>query len=136
MGSGGQVTLTLQDNYRKQYKIKRILGESPHVLDDQDQVTGAKISSILQAPLYFGQKDLSSMDNGFELELLNKLVGEKTKGAKGKKSNIDDELANTLVILLCTIGFLMHFLVARVGDRFTFKIQKIERFFKEKRKPN
>lgn len=88
LGSGGQVTLTLQDNYRKQYKIKRILGESPLVLDDQDQVTGAKISSILQAPLYFGQKDLSSMDNGFELELLNKLVGEKTKGAKGKKSNM------------------------------------------------
>ncbi|EGI5104169.1 AAA family ATPase, partial [Listeria monocytogenes] len=76
LGSGGQVILELQDNYGNLYRIKRILGEDPHVTDMDDKGVGAKIGSILSAPLYFGQKDLSAMDNGFELTLLDKIVGE------------------------------------------------------------
>lgn len=75
--SGGQVIIELQDNYKKDYKIKRILGEAPHILDDNNKEIGVTINSLLQTPLYFGQKDLSYMDNGFELDLLNKLVGKK-----------------------------------------------------------
>lgn len=90
--SGGQVIIELQDNYKKKYKIKRILGEAPHILDENDMEIGVTINSILQTPLYFGQKDLSYMDNGFELELLNKLVGKKTKSFQGDLTRINDQL--------------------------------------------
>ncbi|MBY7141726.1 hypothetical protein KFZ56_01180 [Virgibacillus sp. NKC19-3] len=94
--SGGEILLTLQDNFQKQYKIRRIWGESHHVLDEDEQEVGAKVNSVLQAPLYFGQKDLSSMDNGFELNLLNKLVGDRTRDSKEKIYQIDEKLSNKI----------------------------------------
>ncbi|WP_222433436.1 TrlF family AAA-like ATPase [Rummeliibacillus suwonensis] len=94
--SGGQVIIELQDNYKKNYKIKRILGEAPHILDDNNTEIGVTINSILQTPLYFGQKDLSYMKNGFELELLNKLVGKKTKSFQGELTRINDQLSNQI----------------------------------------
>ncbi|HCB4242112.1 TPA: AAA family ATPase, partial [Listeria monocytogenes] len=48
--SGGQVIIELQDNYKKNYKIKRILGEAPHILDDNNTEIGVTINSILQTP--------------------------------------------------------------------------------------
>lgn len=92
--SGGQVIIELQDNHKNNYKIKRILGETPHILDDNDSEIGITINSILQTPLYFGQKDLSYMDNGFELELLDKLVGKKTKSFQVNLDRINDKLIN------------------------------------------
>lgn len=96
LGSGGQVTIELQDNYKKNYKIKRILGEIPHVLDENDQEIGVTINSILQTPLYFGQKDLSYMNNGFELDLLNKLVGKKTKSFQRDLRIINEHLIDKI----------------------------------------
>lgn len=90
--SGGQVIVELQDDYKKKYKIKRILGESPHILDENDTEIGVTINSILQTPLYFGQKDLSYMNNGYELELLNKLVGKKTRPFQEDLIKVDEQL--------------------------------------------
>lgn len=90
--SGGQIIIELQDNHKKKYKIKRILGEAPHILDESDTEIGVTINSILQTPLYFGQKDLSYMNNGFELELLKKLVGKKIKSFHGDLNSINDQL--------------------------------------------
>lgn len=90
--SGGQVIIELQDNYKNNYIIKRILGEAPNILNGNDMEIGVTINSILQTPLYFGQKDLSYMDNGFELELLNKLVGKKTKSFQGDLTRINNQL--------------------------------------------
>lgn len=94
--SGGQVIIELQDHYKNHYKIKRTLGESPHIFDDNGQLVGAKINSILQAPMYFGQKDLSYMNNGFELELLKKLVGKETKDTQIRLAGIDSLLSNEI----------------------------------------
>lgn len=91
--SGGKIVLELQDNFGKNYKIKRIFGENLHILDESNQEVGAKISSVLNAPLYFGQKDLSNMDNGFELNLLNKLVGKNTKYYKKNLKQIENRLS-------------------------------------------
>lgn len=92
--SGGQVIIELQDNYKNNYKIKRILGEAPHILDENNTEIGVTINSILQTPLYFGQKDLSYMNNGFELDLLNKIVGKKTKSFQGDLTGINDQLSS------------------------------------------
>lgn len=96
LGSGGQIILELQDNFGNLYKIKRILGESPHITDGNNQEVGAKISSVLNAPLYFGQKDLSNMDNGFELKLLDKLVGKRTKSSKESLLDIENKLSEKI----------------------------------------
>lgn len=97
--SGGQVIIELQDNHKKNYKIKRILGESPHILDENGEEIGVTVNSILQTPLYFGQKDLSYMKNGFELELLNKLVGKKIKFFERDLNDINDQLGNQITQL-------------------------------------
>ena len=100
LDSGGQVILNLQDDYNKRYKIKRILGETPHILDEFDKEIGVKIDTILQGPLYFGQKDLSSMDDGFELNLLNKLVGKKTRDSKSHLSEIEEDFTSKVKKLI------------------------------------
>lgn len=94
--SGGQIIIELQDNYQKNYKIKRILGESPRILDEVNREVGVESSSILQTPLYFGQKDLSYMNNGFELDLLNKLVGKRTKSFQGDLTRINERLSTEI----------------------------------------
>ncbi|EAC5160529.1 hypothetical protein HY08_15130 [Listeria monocytogenes] len=96
LGSGGQVILELQDNYGNLYRIKRILGEDPHVTDMDDKGVGAKIGPILSAPLYFGQKDLSAMDNGFELTLLDKIVGEVSGNFETQISNIEERISSKM----------------------------------------
>lgn len=100
--SGGQVIIELQNNFRNNYKIKRILGENPHVLDENDTSIGVTINSILQTPLYFGQKDLSYMGNGFELGLLNKLVGKRMKSFQEDLESLNFQLSNEINQLLIT----------------------------------
>lgn len=96
LGSGGQVTIEVQDNYNKNYQIKRILGETPHILDDNNQEIGVTIDSILKTPLYFGQKDLSYMNNGYELNLLDKLVGKKIKSFQSDLMRINEQLVDRI----------------------------------------
>lgn len=94
--SGGQIVVELQDNHRKNYKIKRILGELPHVFNENDEEIGGTINSILQTPLYFGQKDLSYTKNGFELELLSKLVGRKIKSFQEDLDKVNEQFENQI----------------------------------------
>jgi predicted ATPase len=92
LGSGGQAILEVKDNHNKIYKIKRILGEPAYIVDEFNRSIGAKVGSILNNPLYFGQKDLSSMKKGYERELLDKLVGEKSSEIKTNIKEINCDL--------------------------------------------
>lgn len=94
--SGGQIILELKDNFGEKYRIKRLLKEKPHIFDKDDQLVGARIETILNAPLYFGQKDLSNMDNGFELDLLDKLVGKRNKQFKEQLLRIENNLSDKI----------------------------------------
>lgn len=75
LGSGGEVTVNAIDSYGEEYKIKRLVGENTHILDKDNNVINLPLNSVINNPLYFGQKDLSSTDKGYEFELLEKLVG-------------------------------------------------------------
>lgn len=78
LGSGGKVTINAKDIYGQEFKISRILGESPNVYVDGKLQPGISIKeTIIRQPIYFGQKDLSSTGEGFETDLVEKLVGEK-----------------------------------------------------------
>jgi len=77
LGSGGQISMQVVDKFGKQYEIRRILNESPYVLNSEGKDLSISVRSVINNPLYFGQKDLSFAKEGYELELLQKLVGNK-----------------------------------------------------------
>lgn len=85
LGSGGKVTIQAVDQRGQHYEIRRIHGESPDVYVDGVLQPGVSIrETILQKPIYFGQKDLSSTGEGFEKDLVEKLVGEKLTGLRSR----------------------------------------------------
>src|SRR5476649_1127440 len=80
LGSGGKVTLTASDVYGQEFTISRIFREAPNVYLGGKLQPGVSIrETVLRRPIYFGQKDLSSTGEGFETDLVEKLVGEKLR---------------------------------------------------------
>lgn len=80
LGSGGKVTLTACDVYGQEFTISRIFRESPNIYLGGKLQPGVSIrETVLRRPIYFGQKDLSSTGEGFETDLVEKLVGEKLR---------------------------------------------------------
>lgn len=78
LGSGGKATLVAIDKYGQEYRISRILNEQPEVFIGDELKPGIAIrETVIHKPIYFGQKDLSSTGEGFENDLVEKLVGEK-----------------------------------------------------------
>ena len=78
LGSGGKVTLTAIDRHGNEYEVRRIVGEQSDVYVNGNLQPGINIrETVLHKPIYFGQKDLSNTGQGFENDLVEKLVGEK-----------------------------------------------------------
>ncbi|NNJ84488.1 MAG: histidinol-phosphatase, partial [Gammaproteobacteria bacterium] len=83
LGSGGKVTVWAMDQWGQHYDIRRINREGPDVYIDGVLQPGISIrETIVHKPLYFGQKDLSATGEGFEKDLVEKLVGEKLAGIR------------------------------------------------------
>lgn len=83
LGSGGKVTLTAFDAYGQEFTISRIFREAPNVYLGGKLQPGVSIrETVLRSPIYFGQKDLSSTGEGFETDLVEKLVGEQLRGLR------------------------------------------------------
>ncbi len=77
LGSGGKAIITALDQYGIEFQIKRILNEFPQCYVDGKFQPGISIrETIIKNPIYFGQKDLSSSAEGFEKDLVEKLVGD------------------------------------------------------------
>ncbi|MFP4346851.1 MAG: TrlF family AAA-like ATPase [Desulfococcaceae bacterium] len=85
LGSGGKITIHALDQRGQQYEIRRISRERPDVYVNGVLQPGISIrETILHKPIYFGQKDLSSTGEGFEKDLVEKLVGEKVGGIRSR----------------------------------------------------
>jgi energy-coupling factor transporter ATP-binding protein EcfA2 len=83
LGSGGKVTVWAMDQRGQKYEIRRIYQERPDVYIEGNVQPGISIrETVVQKPIYFGQKDLSSTGEGFERDLVEKLVGEKLVGIR------------------------------------------------------
>ena len=77
LGNGGKVIMTAQDRYMQEYQVIRIEKDLPEVFIDGKLQPGVSIrDTIVKNPIYFGQKDLSLSGEGFEKDLVEKLVGE------------------------------------------------------------
>ena len=79
MGSGGKIEIDAVDRYGQPYVLRRIWKEKySEVLIDGILQPGVSIrESVIHKPIYFGQKDLSSTGEGFEKDLVEKLLGSK-----------------------------------------------------------
>ncbi|MCK5231437.1 MAG: histidinol-phosphatase, partial [Desulfobulbaceae bacterium] len=85
LGSGGKVTVRAVDRRGQRYEIRRINKEMPDVYIDGVHQPGISLrETILHKPIYFGQKDLSATGEGFEKDLVEKLVGEKLAGIRSR----------------------------------------------------
>lgn len=85
LGSGGKISLQVVDRRGIPYEIRRIHKETPDVYMDNELHPGISIrETILYKPIYFGQKDLSSTGDGFEKDLVEKLIGEKLTEIRGR----------------------------------------------------
>ncbi|MBK5242441.1 TrlF family AAA-like ATPase [Clostridium sp.] len=87
LSSGGMLSINLIDKYGKEYIIKRILNESPSVMNCNGDDINVSLNALINNPLYFGQKDLSQTKEGYEFNLLDKLLGDSL-------SDVDDEISN------------------------------------------
>lgn len=100
LGSGGDISLDIIDKYGKHYEVRRLMGEQPSILDENGDEVGISINSVINNPLYFGQKDLSFTQSGYAFDLLQKLVGNKIKMQLGSVDNyvlkLDDSIRNLL----------------------------------------
>lgn len=77
LGSGGKVIVKAVDRRGVEYEIRRIWKEQPDIYVNGKLRPGISIrETILNKPIYFGQKDLSSSGEGFERDLVEKLLGE------------------------------------------------------------
>ena len=78
LGSGGKITLVAMDRHGQEYEVRRIVGEQPDVYVGGRLQPGINIrETVLHKPIYFGQKDLSNTGEGFENDLVEKLVGDR-----------------------------------------------------------
>jgi len=79
LGSGGKIEINAVDRYGQQYTIRRVWKENySEVFIDGKLQPGVSIrETVLRKPIYFGQKDLSSTGEGFEKDLVDKLLGSK-----------------------------------------------------------
>ncbi len=86
LGSGGKVEITCVDRYGQPYVLRRVWKETQsEVLIGEVPQPGVSIrETIIHKPIYFGQKDLSSTSDGFEKDLVDKLLGSKLDEVRRK----------------------------------------------------
>ena len=79
LGSGGKIEIDAKDRYGQPYTIRRVWKEPfSEVLIDGKLQPGVSIrETVIHKPIYFGQKDLSNTGEGFEKDLVDKLIGSK-----------------------------------------------------------
>lgn len=76
MGAGGVAELKIVDKLGKKYIIsKHFSDDTVYIIDEEGNPKDIKIELLLNNILYFGQKDLSIRIDGYEEDLLNKLIG-------------------------------------------------------------
>lgn len=89
MRSGGVAELKIRDKYGKEYTITKHFSENiVYITDELGEPKDIKIESLLNNVLYFGQKDLSIRIDGYEEDLLNKLIGKSKMDSSKLNDNV------------------------------------------------
>ncbi len=102
LGSGGKIEIDVLDRYGQSYTLRRVWKEPyTEVLIDGTLRPGISIrETVLHKPIYFGQKDLSSTGEGFEKDLVDKLLGSKLDAVRRNIEEQRQKVAETADRLL------------------------------------
>lgn len=92
IGSGGKVEIGVKDKFGKTYVFSYINGERVNIYDQLGSLVNVTTDAIISRPLYFGQKDLSFTQPGYEFSLLNKLIGDKVSPLLKDVHEIEKEI--------------------------------------------
>lgn len=82
--SGGKAIVEIVDRHGAAYIVERIYGQKEDIYKNGVLQQGITLDAILQQPIYFGQKDLSSKNADFENDLVNKLIGSRLNNVQTK----------------------------------------------------
>ena len=82
--SGGKAIVEIVYRHGALYKVERIYGQKEDIYKNDTLQQGITLDAILQQPIYFGQKDLSSKNADFENDLVNKLIGSRLNNVQAK----------------------------------------------------
>lgn len=92
LGSGGKATLEIRGADGKDYRIEKILGQTPSLYTNANERLECSINAVIDTPIYFGQKDLSNKKDSFESELINRMIGshldEQQRVVKEQEQNV------------------------------------------------
>lgn len=99
LGSGGKVLVQAEDAQGRNYEVRRILNERADVYFEDRLRPGLLITeTIVKKPLFFGQKELVPKGEGFERELIEKLLGARLDSVRREiavqRQKVLDVLAN------------------------------------------
>ena len=96
--SGGKVIVEAQDVQGRLCEVRRILNDSAGVYVEDQLRPGVSTQSVVNKPLFFGQKELVPKGEGFERELMEKLLGARQDSTRreivAQKQRVIDVLAN------------------------------------------
>ncbi len=97
LGSGGKVIVRAVDRHGQPFEVQRILNQSPDVFVNGIRQPGISIrETVIHQPIYFGQKDLSSSGEGFERDLVEKLLSEKLQDVRRR---IEEQKARVDIVV-------------------------------------
>ena len=83
LGSWWKVKIIAVNRNNKEFIIEKTLNHSTNIFKDWENIN-IDINSILQNPIYFGQKDLSNYTGNFKNDLIQKFIWDKTKEFREK----------------------------------------------------
>ncbi|MCX6250586.1 MAG: histidinol-phosphatase [Bacteroidetes bacterium] len=105
LGSGGKMEIEIIDRFNKIYLAEKIYGESVSIYEILPDGTkelqhNLKINSIINNPLYYGQKDLSDIGGETSTEdLISKLLGDKLVGIQRQIEDHSSLIINSVAEL-------------------------------------
>lgn len=98
--SGGKVVVEATDRHGTRYEIRRIYNHQPDVYVDGELQPGVSIrETVINRPLYFGQKDLAAAGKEFGHDLVEKLIGEGLKPYRETIAEKEEELEEAVEAL-------------------------------------
>lgn len=99
LGSGGKIIVTIVNRHGDLFTVEKIYGEKEVIRDVNKNIQSCSIDGIFDKPVYFGQKDLSSKNDGFESELLNRLSGKHLDSSQKMIEEKQQEVINAILDL-------------------------------------
>jgi predicted ATPase len=97
LGSGGKIALDVIDRHGQTYQVQRIWKENATVFLENKLQPGVSIrETVLNKPLFFGQKELATAGKGTEKDLIEKLLETKCNEIRSKIAEQKRKVTDTI----------------------------------------